>query len=810
MRSSKSNSAESTDLESWVHRLQRSRRNGPSVTRVRHVPAREPRWGEFPPSIRPWLRDALKARGAERPYSHQAEAWTAIGNGENVVVVTPTASGKTLCYNVPTLAMLRDAPDGAALYIYPTKALAQDQCAEINELIRSGEVAEEAHVYDGDTPADLRRRIRETTRVVLTNPDMLHSSVLPNHELWRRLFSSLRVVVIDEMHAYRGVFGSHVANVIRRLRRVCAHYGTSPVFVLASATIANPRELAERIVGAPVTLIDQNGAPAGERFVMLYNPPMLDVELQRRQSPGAAAQYLALPLLEQQHATIIFARSRQGVEIITRRLKESLEEQRKAPLARRIEGYRAGYLPQERRRIERALRDGSVLGVVSTNALELGIDIGSLDVCIMAGYPGTIASTWQQAGRAGRRQGKALAILIAGEDPVDQYIVNNPDFFFGAPPEHARIDPDNLRILSEHIKCAAFELPMRTDEGFGTASPEVAQEVLAWLGEEGGIVHPEGELWRWNGEGYPAQSVNIRDIHDENFVIVDTSSKKHEILGEIDFEAAHTTVYENAIYQHAAHLYEVHRLDYPDRKAYVRGVEPEYFTQAIDQTRIFVLETFEEHPAAQQSGAGFGEIRVTKRFVGYKKIRFRTFENIGYGEIHLPDLEKHTTSYWCEVPVSVMEQLAIDQNTRNGALQGISHALHTVAIVHVMCARSDLLVTVASRDGSAWEQQPGESRVIATAPRLGAPAQQANADLPVPLGEASVQERPAIFLYDRYPGGVGFSERLYELHDTLLEQAAALIARCDCPAGCPACVGPPDMVTPGGKKAALAILTALR
>ncbi len=800
----------SPDLRAHIERLRRSRRHAGSLKRVEHIPARPARWGDWPGWVEPWLRDALAGRGTERPYSHQAAAWENVAAHRHCVVVTPTASGKTLCYNVPVLSMLRADPAGTALYLYPTKALAQDQCAELNALLDLAGLDETAHVYDGDTPADLRRRVRDVTRLILTNPDMLHRSVLPNHEQWGRVFRSLRYVIIDEMHAYRGVFGSHVANVIRRLRRVLRYYGADPVFVLASATIANPAELGERLLGEPVAVVDQSGAPSGERYFVLYNPPLLDTELQRRQSPGAAAQHLVAPLLEAGHSAIVFARSRQGVEILTRRLRESLEAKRQGELARRVEGYRAGYLPEERRRIERGLREGQVRAVISTNALELGIDIGALDVCVIAAYPGTIASTWQQAGRAGRRSGTSLCVLVAGDEAVDQFLVNNPDYFFGASPEHGRIDPDNLRILAEHLKCAAFELPVATDESFGTFGVDGTQEVLGWLHDEAGIVHVEDGLWRWNGQGYPAQAISLRDIHDENFVIVDATAAKHTVLGEVDFEAAHTTIYENAIYQHGGVLHEVQRLDYPERKAYVRRVEPEYFTQAIDQTRIFVLDPFEERPAeGRAGGAGWGEIRVTKRFVGYKKIRFRTWENIGYGEIHLPDLEKHTTSYWCVVPAALTDALGLDERTRNGALQGLSHAMHTVALVVLMCARDDLLTTVAARDGLAWETQAPGERAGALAARVdpaGAPAGPAPR---VPLGEAGLNELPAIFLYDRYPGGVGFSERLFELHGELLTRTASLVRGCPCAAGCPSCVGPEETVSPRGKAAAIAILDAL-
>lgn len=763
--------------------------------RVEQLPARDAQFGDFTQSVPGWLRDALGRRGMGQPYTHQSAAWQALDRGEDVVVVTPTASGKTLCYNVPVVTMLGEQTEGCALYLYPTKALSQDQCAELNELLDETPVDETAHVYDGDTPSDIRRRIRETTRIVLTNPDMLHASILPHHEKWRRLFASLKYVIVDEMHTYRGVFGSHVANVLRRLARICRFYRATPQFVFTSATIANPGELAQQLTGRAATLVDRTGAPRGEKLFVLYNPPLMDAELKRRQSPGAAAHRLVAPLIDDGHSAIVFTRSRQGVEILTRRLREGFEHRRKPDLAKRITGYRGGYLPDERRRIERGLRAGEIRGVVSTNALELGVDIGALDVCVIAGYPGTIASTWQQAGRAGRRRTTSLSVLVAGDDPIDQYLVTHPEFFFGASPEHARIDPNNLRVLAEHLKCAVFELPVAGDESFGSFAVEDTQEVLAWLADEAGLVQYTDGAWRWATDGYPATTVSLRDIHDENFVIIDTSGSRPEILGEIDFESAHVTVYENAIYQHAATLYEVHRLDYRERKAYVRRADIDYYTQAIDQTRIFVLDAFDEGAAVGPLIRGHGEVRIATRFVGYKKIRFKTWENIGYGEIHLPDLEKHTSSWWLTFPTDDLHALGLDARSQNGGLLGISRLLHTVAIVHLMCARDDLLVTVQSRDSGAWAEH--DERLTSDGP---AP--------PVPLSEGGLLEEPSIFLYDRYPGGVGFSERLFDLTDELLRHAKRLLTDCDCEAGCPRCVGPVELVTEGGKAAAHRILDA--
>lgn len=736
------------------------------------------------------MQSALRARGVEAPYSHQAQAWDALSNGDDLVVVTPTASGKTLCYNVPIVQMLREDTDGCALYLYPTKALSQDQCAEMNETLRASKVDEEAQVYDGDTPAEIRRRVRESVRAVMTNPDMLHASILPHHERWRRVFASLKYIVVDEMHTYRGVFGSHVANVFRRLIRVCEHYGATPQFVFTSATIANPGELATALTGRVPRMVTETGAPTGEKLFCLYNPPIVDKEQQRRQSPGAAARRMVADLLEAGHATIVFARSRKGVEIQSRKLRETLESRGKKPIADRTTGYRGGYLPEERRRIERGLRSGEIIGVVSTNALELGIDIGGLDACIITGYPGTIASTWQQAGRSGRRQSTSLAMLVAGDSPVDQYLVTHPEFFFESTPEHARIDANNLRVMAEHLKCAVFELPFPCDAGFGDVSVEDTQEVLAFLSEDAHLLVESDGRWRWSADNYPATTVNIRAIYDENFVIVDTTKPRPMVLGEIDFESAHKTVHDKAIYQHAARFYEVHRLDYAERKAYVRAVDPEYFTQAIDETRVFVLDKFEE---ASGAGAqpGWGEVRVATRFTGYKKLRFKTFENIGYGEINLPDLEKHTTAYWAVFPSDFLARMKLSATDISAALAGIAAAAHTVAVVHLMCASRDLHVTLGSR------LSPGSENTE-----------------PVPIDVAgSAWQDPTLYLYDDCPGGVGFSEKLFALHDELLRGALDLITTCPCESGCPLCVGPPGLMPVTGKASAIKVLratTALR
>ncbi len=776
-------------IDDFLRRLQRSTSTGPSVACIERLPAEPGSWAEFPAWVDEPVVSALRTRGIERPYVHQVEAWEALRGGEDVAIVSPTASGKSLAYHVPILTDLGGDERVSALYLYPTKALSQDQCAEMNLLLEGAGRPERAHVYDGDTPAEIRREIREQSRLIVTNPDMLHASILPNQEMWRTVFASLKYVVIDEMHTYRGVFGSHVANVLRRLQRICAHYGSRPQFVLTSATIANPGELAQALIGRTVHEVSRSTAPRGERVVVLYNPPLRATDgVERRQSPGAAARGLVAGLMEEGHHCIVFARSRQGVEILTRRLRETMERRRKPQLAARISGYRGGYLPAARRQIERGLRAGEVQTVVSTNALELGIDIGSLDVCVMAGYPGTIASVWQQAGRSGRRNSTALVILVAGDDPVDQFLMNHPEFFFTAPAEHARIDANNLRVLIEHLKCAAFELPFRHDEAFGSLGAADTQELLLYLSEESQLLTRNESLWFWSAEGYPAGTVSLRAIADENFVIIDTTEhNRPEILGEIDFESAHVTVYEQAIYQHDGVLYEVFRLDYKERKAYVRRADIDYFTQAIDQTRVFVLDIGEERPLHH----GWGEIRICTRIAGYKKIRFRTWENIGYGEIRLPDLELHTTSYWATFSQSMLRPMQLTERRQQEAISGIAKALHTVSVIHLMCAPEDIKYTVQSRASEAWDQQVDPHSL----------------ERPVPTEVGAVLNEPTVFVYDRHPGGTGFSEKLYDLHALLLRDAHSLIRDCRCSVGCPRCISPQAKWNVDAKADALAILS---
>jgi DEAD/DEAH box helicase domain-containing protein len=796
----------------------------PHVTAVRKLPAFDAAYASFPEGLDARLVHALAARGIDRLYTHQAEAIHHALASRHVVVVTPTASGKTLCYNAPVLHRVLEDSSARALYLFPTKALAQDQLAELHQmaaLVATGG-AEPVGVftYDGDTPQDARRAIRTRAHVVLSNPDMLHSGILPHHPRWAKLFENLRFVVIDELHAYRGVFGSHLSNIMRRLRRVCRHYGSDPTFICSSATIANPRELAERLTGQPFELVDRSGAPRGEKYFLFVNPPVVSRELGIRRSYLAETRRVATEFLRRGLQLIVFAQSRLSTEVLTTYLKEAFAGPPGAPEL--VRGYRGGYLPLRRREIERGLREGSVRCVVSTNALELGIDIGALDVSVMAGYPGTIAGTWQRAGRAGRRSGRSAAILVASSAPLDQFIVRNPDFFFDRSPEHALVNPDNLHILLDHVKCAAFELPFSGTETFGTIN---VQEVLSVLAEDGFVHQTEGQ-WQWTQESYPADAVSLRSVSSDNFVVVDVT-RGEEVIGETDFTSGPSTLHEKAIYIVEGGLYQVERFDFDGRKAFVRSVECDYYTTAITYTKVTILDQFEPREAGVDSGAdvsmlaagleedegarqpmdampvasqalaaptsdlaapAHGEVHVVSRVVGFKKIKFYTNENVGSGELDLPEQQMHTTSYWLTLPQRALASLPFGSADRRDGVLGLAYAMHQVAPLLLMCDTHDLGLSV---DGASLE---GAGRVGGSN-RGAAPTELA--------------AEPVIFLYDNYPGGIGLSEPLYGMHDALIAQTRELIDGCPCDSGCPSCVGPEGATGPLAKAVASRLLLLL-
>ncbi|MET1029542.1 DEAD/DEAH box helicase [Domibacillus tundrae] len=684
------------------------------------------------------LRAALEARRVRDLYTHQYSAFEAVQQGENIVAVTPTASGKTLCYNLPVLQKIAEDSASRALYLFPTKALAQDQKSELNEIIAEMGADIKSFTYDGDTSPAIRQKVRQAGHIVMTNPDMLHSAILPNHTKWVSLFENLKYIVIDELHTYRGVFGSHVANVIRRLKRICSFYGSSPQFICTSATIANPKELAEQLTGSPMRLIDNNGAPRGRKHFVFYNPPVVNEPLNIRRSATVEVNRLAREFLKNQIQTIIFARSRVRVEIILSHIQE-LVKRDIGP--KTIRGYRGGYLPKERRAIEKGLRDGDILGVVSTNALELGVDIGQLQVCVMTGYPGSVASTWQQAGRAGRRHGEAVIIMVASSTPIDQYVVQNPDYFFERNPESARINAENLIILVDHLKCAAYELPFQEDESFG---PMDVTDVLDYLREER-VLHYNGGKYHWSHESFPATNISLRSATQENVVIVDQSETANvKIIGEMDRLSAMTLLHDEAIYLHEGVQFQVEKLDWEHKKAYVRRVDVEYYTDAnlAVQLKVLEIDRTKERPL---SAVHYGDVTVNILPTIFKKIKMTTFENIGSGPITLPEEEIHTSAVWLELNIEEPEK------SLEHLLMGIANVLHHIVPIHTMCDKSDIHVV---------------SQIKAAHTGL-----------------------PTIFLYDHYPGGIGLAEDVYKRFDDVKEAAKDLIRKCPCQNGCPSCVG---------------------
>ncbi|WP_236838801.1 DEAD/DEAH box helicase [Caldalkalibacillus salinus] len=710
------------------------------------IPPRKARTVPYPQGLNQRIRKGLEDRGISSLYTHQETAFRLATQGENFVAVTPTASGKTLCYNLPVLQAVSENENSRALYIFPTKALAQDQKSELNELIEEMDIAIKSYTYDGDTPANIRQVVRKAGHVVITNPDMLHSAILPHHTKWVSLFENLKYIVIDELHIYRGVFGSHVANVIRRLKRICQFYGSDPQFICTSATIANPQELAEQLTGAPMKLVNNNGAPTGTKHIVFYNPPVVNNPLNIRRSATLEARNVARLFLKNKIQTILFARSRVRVEILLNYLQQ-LVAHTFGPKS--IRGYRGGYLPNERREIERGLRNGDIIGVVSTNALELGVDIGQLQACVLTGYPGSIASTWQQAGRAGRRQDESMVVMVASSSPIDQYVIQHPDYFFNRSPEHARISPNNLIILVDHLKCAAFELPFKQGELFDGVEVE---EVLEYLTEEQ-VLHYQNQKWYWMNDAFPAHNVSLRSASQENVVIIDQSDVAHvRVIGEMDRFSAMTLLHDEAIYLHQGVQYQVEKLDYEEKKAFVREVSTDYYTDANLAVQLKVIEVDKHKALASQGEIGYGDVMVNAKATIFKKIKFETHENIGSGPIHLPEEELHTTAMWLSLSADWEEEHGREKLEQG--LTGLAHVLRHVAPLFVMCDPQDIHV--------------------------------------VPQVKAVHSGLPTIFLYDHYPGGVGLSEQVYQGLNLILNEVQHVIHSCQCESGCPSCIGTLD------------------
>jgi len=768
------------------------------VVSVKELPERPPVHQELKSGLHESVRAVLDGLGIDKLYSHQATAIDHVRDGRNIVIVTGTASGKTLCYTIPVVETLLDNRKATMLFIYPTKALAQDQLRglqvfhaspsdvrpldsarddsefglsssghpELPSVIPSGAQRSQgisstdappiefmAGTYDGDTPQNLRRKIRDGGNIILTNPDMLHQGILPQHARWNRFFTNLRYVVIDEVHAYRGVFGSHLANVMRRLSRICAHYGSSPQFICSSATIANPRDHAQRICNVPMALVDNDGSPRGPKRFVLWNPPPLKNAATGnpanwriggdRRSPIGEAVHLMAFLVKEGIQTIAFVRTRLASELIFKGCRERLRPISRK-LASSVHAYRGGYLPEERRKIERQLAERKILGVASTNALELGIDIGSLEACILVGYPGTIASLWQQAGRAGRGAEESIVFLLAQNSPMDQYLMAHTGYLFDQNPENAVVDPDNPHVVVGHLKCAANELPLKETQtdGFGDYASAV-MEVL----EEDQCVRNIDNSWYWASSEYPAAEVNLRNIAGPVYTIQD-ESQGERVIGTLDEISAMAQLHSHAVYLHGAETYFVNRLDIEQKIAFVQKKDLDYYTQSVQVSEIRVDEKETED---EWCGGllGFGDVTVTTTIPMFKKIRFHSRDSLGFEKLELPPQLLETVAFWFAPPEDIADDMAKKNLLIGEALIGIANVLIEVAPLFVMCDTQDIGTVVDVKS----------------------------------LG------RPAVFLHDRYPGGMGYARRCLDHFDEIVRTIADVVQDCGCDDGCPSCVG---------------------
>jgi DEAD/DEAH box helicase domain-containing protein len=699
--------------------------------------SRDARYSSIPGELHGDLKCFLDGAGIKGLYTHQAETYRAVSSGKNVVITTPTASGKSLAYNLPVLDSLLKDRDAKAIYLFPTKALSQDQVKMLGEFTLPDV---RLYIYDGDTPSSIRVSARKNGRLIVTNPDMLHAGILPNHPKWMKIFDGLKYIVIDELHTYRGVFGSHLAHVIQRLRRIAGFYNSKPLFIASSATIENPGELFYRITGKEPVVISESGAPTGEKHYVIYNPPIVNPEQGIRRGVVLESYKVAGRFIKNGSATIVFARSRLNTEVILSYLKRWIPER-----SGRIAGYRGGYLPNERRKIEHGLKSGDLLGIVSTNALELGIDIGSLDVSIMAGYPGSVSSFHQQAGRSGRKESVSVSVLVCSNSPLDQYIAGHPEYLMEKHPESALINPSNVFILVDQVKCAAFELPFKREEAFGR---EEVSDILLYL-EDREVLHKEGDVFHWQERSYPAENVSIRSADIGNFVIVSMMEGKKRVIGEVDRASVPVLLYENAVYIHGSQQYIVVKLDWDKQVAYVERSTVNYYTDAKTKTDIKILENNREEELGTYK-AYLSDVLVRTVAVKYKKIKFGSHENIGFGDINLPASEIHTRSLILSFKDNLFEGLSREE--KENLLLSVSNLLRNISPLFIM---SDI-------------------RDIGMAQNL----------------KQQVIELPTVFLFDWYPGGVGLSDRLFEKKHEILQASLQRVEECPCRDGCPSCVGP--------------------
>ncbi len=817
---------------------------GDNISAWESIPAQQAQFVPFAEDIHPQLTAALRASGIAALYTHQAQAWEQAQAGHHLAITTGTASGKTLCYLLPVLDRLLKNPAGRALLIFPTKALAQDQLQKIKDVLAAGSFAPTIApaTYDGDTPTSARSKIREDAQLVITNPDMLHTGILPQHTRWAAFLRGLEFVVVDEMHSYRGVFGSHVANVLRRLKRLAVFYKAAPQFVLTSATIGNPQALAEHLIEAPVNLIDRDGSRRGKKYFLIYNPPIVNAELGIRAGLMQEVTRLAQELLAAQIQTIVFGRTRRTVELMLRNLQLNAEMTPEA-----VRAYRSGYLPKKRREIEAGLRSGAINIVFATTALELGIDIGGMGAAVLAGYPGSIAASLQQTGRAGRSDEDSLAILVASANPLDQFLARYPDYFFRSPVEKALINPNNLLILLSHLQCAAFELPFREGERFGDANGEQVAQILAHL-QETGILHKSAQKYFWVAEDYPAAAISLRSASPNRIALQDTSKIDPQVIGEMDMESAPWMVHPEAIYLHAGDTYLVDALDLEGKIAALRPVEVDFFTRPQRNTEIRLIE-LRAQASIPGGGKAYGDLSVITQVVGYQRVRWGTNENLGFGEVDLPPTELLTMGFWLSLAEPTVAQLRAEglwnsDPNRYGAnwnkqrnlarlrdgyccqACGLPEGAEAHHVHHKQPFRTFEIAEEANRLDNLITLCPSCHRRAESALRIRSglaglgyvlgnlaplfllcdPGDlQVHTDPQSPL----VDGQPAVIIYEDIPAGIGFSESLFDSCPTLMAHALDLVQHCPCSDGCPACVGPGGEAGTGGKQETLAVLNAL-
>jgi DEAD/DEAH box helicase domain-containing protein len=847
---------------------------GSNIVEWKKIPERYANLIEFPNELDPAVKCALQDSGINALYSHQAEVWHQVKAGNNPILVTGTASGKTLAYNLPILDTLTSNHLARALYLFPTKALAQDQenkLLSITELIHDFEINNNCErdfsandaivstprllvgVYDGDTPSQIRSSLRAKSNIILSNPDMLHAGILPYHTKWADFFHNLNFIVIDEVHTYRGVFGSHVANVLRRLKRICKHYKSKPQFILTSATIANPVDFATRLIEKPAVLINDDGSSRGPKHFIIYNPPIIDEEFGIRKSAIHESVRLTQDLLAYNIQTIVFGRTRRVIEIILTYLRgnetenEANDVQDNQEHIFKIRGYRSGYLPKQRREIEQGLRTGDVRLVVATNALELGIDIGKMGASVLTGYPGTIAATWQQAGRAGREIDSSLTIMITTSSPVDQFLAHHPDYFFERNPEQALINPDNLLILLEHLRCATFEIPFEKEENFGKLSKSQLLEILVFLTENGEL-YSSGSKYFWMSDRFPSHNISLRSASPDRFSLQVTSDGSIQTIGEIDGESAAWMVHPQAVYLHEAQTYLVNELDLNQKIAKLQRKKVDYYTQTNSETKI-ELDLIINEVRIKGSTKSFGEVTVTTKVTSFQKIRWLTHERFDRTDLDLPPSVLHTTAYWLALSEETTEKLrqmgawSSDPNQygSNWKIQrerarsrdkyqcqicGIvekdrSHDVHHITPFRyfqseVLANQLDNLITLCPschrKAESAVRVKSGLAGLSYTIGNLAPLFLMCESrDLGIFSDPKSLLSdgKPSIIIYDQVPAGIGFSEKLFEIHDELIERAEDLIQTCECQNGCPSCVGPAGESFVGGKMETLAILSQL-